>query len=118
MTSWASVDVPGVDRAQPKQNGGRTPHLLEIDGTDGTLVLKADASMHLYRDKGEHQEWQLPPEAMALCIRDALQHFIDCLDSGAELETSGADTLNTMALVYACYRSAQDGQAIQMEAEA
>ena len=44
--------------------------------------------------------------------------IIDCLDSGAQLETSGADTLKTMAVVYACYRSAQDGQAIHMEAEA
>ena len=65
-----------------------------------------------------HQEWQLPPEAMAQCIHDALQHSIDCLDSGAEFETSGADRLNTMALVNACHRSAQDGRAIHMEAEA
>jgi predicted dehydrogenase len=40
------------------------------------------------------------------------QHFIDCLESGAEFETSGVETLKTMALVYAAYLSAEEGRVV------
>jgi predicted dehydrogenase len=42
----------------------------------------------------------------------AQQHFVDCLDSGAEFETSGAQTLKTMMLVYACYLSAEESRIV------
>jgi predicted dehydrogenase len=42
------------------------------------------------------------------------QHFIDCLETGAEFETSGEYNLKTMALVYACYRSVKEGRVINV----
>jgi hypothetical protein len=45
------------------------------------------------------------------CVRTK-HHFIECLEGGAEFETSGAETLKTMALVYACYRSAEEKRAV------
>ena len=37
------------------------------------------------------------------------RHFVECLRPGREPETSGADNLKTLALVYAAYDSAADG---------
>ena len=37
------------------------------------------------------------------------RHFAECLRDGREPETSGADNLKTLALVYAAYDSAADG---------
>ena len=37
------------------------------------------------------------------------RHFAECLAAGRAPETSGADNLRTLALVYAAYDSAADG---------
>ena len=97
-----------------ERHGGRIPHLLEVDGTEGTLILKADASMHLFGDGGHHQQWQLPREGMVHNILATQQHFIDCLETGVEFDTSGEYNLKTMALVYACYRSVDEGRVINV----
>jgi predicted dehydrogenase len=109
--SWASVQVPGMDISEGAQSGGLLSR-LEIDGTEGTLAMKADGSLHALTDK-EHQRWEFSaqhtkPESHIA----AQQHFIDCLETGAEFETSGAETLKTMALVYAAYLSAEEGRVV------
>ncbi|MBN1670096.1 MAG: Gfo/Idh/MocA family oxidoreductase [Kiritimatiellae bacterium] len=109
-TSWASVPIPGWDTPGRKL-AGWSAELLEIDGTDGTLVIRADTSLDLYKDR-DHEHWEFDTPAMADNIRAALQHFVDCLASGAEFATSGEDTLKTMALVYAAYRSAEEGRVV------
>jgi predicted dehydrogenase len=68
------------------------------------------------RTDTEHQHWQFSrqgtiPESHTA----AQQHFVDCLETGAEFETSGAETLKTMALVYAAYLSAEEGRVIDPE---
>jgi len=109
--SWASVQVPGIDIPEGMRRGALLSR-LEIDGTQGTLALKADGSLHLLTDEN-HQEWQfsrqdtIPESHIA-----AQQHFVDCLESGSEFETSGTETLKTMALVYAAYLSAEEGRVV------
>jgi len=108
--SWASVPVPGVDAPSetPPQN---PPPRLEIDGTEGTLILKADGTMHLYSDTGQRQ-WYFDWDVRLNSRIAAQQHFIDCLESGVEFETSGAETLKTMALVYAAYQSHEETRVV------
>jgi len=108
--SWASVPVPNLDVPPEAHDQWAAPR-LEIDGSDGTLILKADGSMHLYADS-DHWQWQFSPDVRAKAHLAAQQHFIDCLESGAEFETSGAQTLKTMALVYACYLSAEEERVV------
>ena len=112
-TSWASVRVPGVDIPEEKYED-LVPQLLEIDGTEGTLVVKSDASMHLFGDRGHHQQWQFSTAVMEQGILNTQQHFIDCLESGIEFDTSGEYNLKTMSLVYACYDSANEGRVINI----
>ena len=107
--SWASVPIPGLNR--PVEERPWYPRLLEVDGTDGTMVLTADGTLHIYTD-ADHHDWTCPQDTMSKAHIAAQQHFIDCLENGAEFETSGAETLKTMALVYASYISAEEGRVV------
>jgi predicted dehydrogenase len=107
--SWASVVIPDLYRPEQRR---WYPRLLEIDGTDATLRIAADGAIHLYTDGG-HEHWTTPPDATHRSHVAAQQHFVDCLESGAVFATSGEETLKTMALVYACYRSAAEGRIVR-----
>ncbi|MEZ5355680.1 MAG: Gfo/Idh/MocA family oxidoreductase [Bryobacteraceae bacterium] len=45
-------------------------------------------------------------------VRATQQHFVDCLRTGQEFETSGQAYLHTFAAVEAAYRSASEGKAV------
>jgi predicted dehydrogenase len=109
--SFASVPLPGIDRPEEFQAPGNIAHGLQIDGTQGTLILKPDRSLHLFTDTG-HLEWGFPEDTIPQSRTAAQQHFIDCLESGARFETDGQETLRTMALVYASYLSAEEGRVV------
>jgi predicted dehydrogenase len=110
--SWASVPIPDLDRPGFERRWHR--RLLEIEGTQGTLVLRPDTSIDFYSDSDE-QHWPPAETGMAEAHIAAQQHFIDCLESGAEFETSGEETIRTMALVFACYQSAEQGVVVKPE---
>jgi predicted dehydrogenase len=110
--SWASVPIPGLDRTEVKHKIVSPPR-LEIDGTEGTLILKADGSLHLFTDTA-HRQWQFPQDVVPQSHVAAQQHFVDCLEGGLEFETSGAATLKTMALVYAAYLSATEERVVRI----
>lgn len=110
--SWASIPAPGLDR--PLQwDGPLPPPVMEIDGTQGTLVLLSDSTLHLF-SATDHRQWSFSRESRAASRIAAQQHFIDALKNGVDFETSGADTLKTMALVYAGYRSAEECRVIDL----
>lgn len=103
--SWASVPEPGERK---------TWGTFEIEGTDGTAILHWDASFHLRKDT-QTREKQYPDGSTFQGFVNTQQHFIDCLQTGQEFETSGFETLKTMDLVYATYRSAAEGQVIPID---
>jgi predicted dehydrogenase len=107
--SWASVQVSGLDRPEDGKDIG-APR-LEIDGTQGTLSLDCKGLMRIFTDGGQ-RSWHFPVDTVPESHIAAQQHFINCLESGAEFETSGAETLKTMALVYAGYRSAEEERVV------
>lgn len=95
--------------------------LLEIDGSLGTLRLGPDYQLtHTSRGKARRidvsppllpwasKPWHNVQESVALIQ----QHWVDCLASGQEPQTSGRDNLNTFALVEAAYRSAASGRTV------
>ncbi|MEM9134884.1 MAG: Gfo/Idh/MocA family oxidoreductase [Actinomycetota bacterium] len=43
------------------------------------------------------------------------EHFVDCVRSGRPFESEGADYLRTMAVVEACYTSAERGQVVSVD---
>ncbi len=111
--SWASVPVPGLDMPGTEPPEVNPPPRLEIDGTEGTLAMGADGWMSVFSDHG-HEKWHFSEKTRPASRAAAQQHFIDCLESGDEFETSGAETLKTMALVYACYTSAEEDRVVDL----
>ena len=96
--------------------------LLEIDGTLGMLRLDAGYRLTVQAD-GETQTDVSPPllpwaqrpwhniQESVLTIQ---QHFVDCITSGRQPETSGADNLKTLALVEAAYMAAEQGCTVSL----
>jgi predicted dehydrogenase len=94
--------------------------LIEIDGTEGTLRLDADYAMTVHRRGGEtrriscapplHPWAQRPWHNIQDSVVNIQAHWLDCLRDGVVPQTSGADNLQTLALVEAAYASAAAGQ--------
>ena len=112
QTSWASVPIEGLD-TPALSNGEPSPSLLEIDGTAGTLALTVDRRLLVRTDQGE-QRWDFSSTPLALSRVAAQQHFADCVRSGTQFETTAADNLRTMALVYGAYESATTGHPVDI----
>jgi len=102
--SWASVR-PCADVSAPSM----VPR-FEIDGTEGTLALCEGRSLGLFRD-AERKTFPVTGDVSDSQVA-AQKHFVDCLETGAEFETSGRDALATMALVYQAYRSSDESQVV------
>ncbi|MNC96786.1 hypothetical protein D3C83_142470 [compost metagenome] len=48
------------------------------------------------------------------CVYVLQRHFVECMISGREFESSGDDYLQTIAVVEAAYESAHLGQVIRL----
>ncbi|ALI54334.1 Gfo/Idh/MocA family protein [Celeribacter marinus] len=98
--------------------------LLEIDGTDGTLRLDAgykltiSGAQTVVRDVSPPVlSWaQTPWHNIQESVLAIQQHFVDCVASGRTPQTSGADNLQTLALVEAAYLSAAEGRTVSPRA--
>lgn len=97
--SWATTPTWKVERSV---SWGE----YRIEGLGGTLYLRKDGLLRLITDEGEEQV-QFPPDSEVRSYQATQQHFIDCLRSGTEPETSGPETLKTMELVFGAYDSAE-----------
>ncbi|MDO8681837.1 MAG: Gfo/Idh/MocA family oxidoreductase [Acidobacteriota bacterium] len=94
--------------------------LIEVDGSLGTLRLQADYHLTVHRREGETTVTRCEPPLHAWAerpwhnIQDSVlniqAHWASCLLDGSPPQTSGADNLRTLQLVYAAYESADHGQ--------
>jgi predicted dehydrogenase len=86
---------------------------LLVEGNAGTIRLYDDGRVTL-QSLGEPEQTQAyQPSKVGFagdCVMATQQHFVDCLRSGNEFETSGSDYLKSIAVQEAMYRSAQSGQ--------
>ena len=93
--------------------------LVRLEGTGGTAVLGPDYALTVTRG-GETTRRHVPPRAFAWqeppgeAVQDSVvaiqQHWADCLRTGRPPETSGADNLCTLELVFAAYDAADDDE--------
>jgi predicted dehydrogenase len=88
------------------------------EGSAGSLRLMADGSLELLSPTGkrERRPVLLPPddEVYVEGYVATQQHFIAGLLSGEEHETRASDNLKTMDVVWAAYRSAEEGRTLSM----
>lgn len=98
--------------------------LVEIDGTRGALRLGPNYQLTVTAS-GKTEKHDLSPPVLPWASRPwhniqesvALieQHWVDCLRTGQEPQTSGRDNLKTFALVEAVYQSAATGQVVTLQ---
>lgn len=93
--------------------------LVQLEGADGTASLGPHYDLTAFaHSKAVHRTvasrkyaWtQAPFEAVQQSVVAIQQHWLDCLQTGAEPETSGADNLKTLELVFGAYDSAEQQQ--------
>ena len=100
--SWASLGYPA---------DAVNPDVLAIEGTEGSLFVDHDGQVRVsHRDGRQEQIAVDTTDAYRRSWQAALAHFAECLVSGEPFETSGADNLNTLRLVFAAYDSAATHQ--------
>ena len=93
--------------------------LIEIDGSLGSLQLEAGYRL-VMADRIEDlsppvlhwasRPWHNIQESVLIIQR----HFLTCIANGITPETSGADNLQTLALVEAAYLSAAEGRTVEL----
>ncbi|TPK56036.1 Gfo/Idh/MocA family oxidoreductase [Mesorhizobium sp. B2-4-19] len=98
--------------------------LIEIDGSDGTLRLAQGYQLTVTGKSGTTVRDISPPllpwasrpwhniQESVLAIQ---RHWVDCIASGKEPATSGADNLKTFALVEAAYTGAASRQPVRID---
>lgn len=94
--------------------------LVHLEGAAGVATLGPHFTLTVTRG-GETRQLNVKPEVYPWSApgREAIQdsvvriqrHWAECLRSGAQPETSGADNLRTLELVYGAYDSAERGEA-------
>ncbi len=96
--------------------------LVEIDGSDGTLRLTQGYRLTVTGRTGIAERDVSPPflawasrpwHNIQESVAAIEQHWVDCLKSGSETSTSGADNLKTFALVEAAYAGAESGKPVR-----
>ncbi|MCV6592931.1 MAG: Gfo/Idh/MocA family oxidoreductase [Silicimonas sp.] len=84
-----------------------------IEGTEGTLTLKGDGSLHLRRFGETDTTCLLPPTAATGfggdCVFHLQSHVIRALDGKADFENTARDYLEVIRQEEALYRSADTG---------
>ncbi len=116
--STSIVDVTYASRQWPDPF---PQTLIHVEGTNGSIRLDEDYELTVTSLAGTQREvvspdarpWMTPQWAL---IQDSVvatqRHWLDCLDSGSEPQTSGRDNLKTFALVEAAYLSASSGRVV------
>ncbi|RUW78875.1 MULTISPECIES: Gfo/Idh/MocA family oxidoreductase [unclassified Mesorhizobium] len=99
--------------------------LIEIDGSDGTIRLAQGYKLTVTGKSGTVVSDVSPPllswasrpwhniQESVVAIQ---QHWVDCLATGKEPATSGADNLKTFALVEAAYAGAASHEPVHLDA--
>ena len=97
--------------------------LVEIDGTEGTLRLSQGYRLTVTGKRGTTERDISPPllpwasrpwHNIQESVAAIQQHWVDCLRSGKETSTSGADNLKTFALVEAAYSGAASEKPVRL----
>lgn len=97
--------------------------LVHLEGTAGSATLGPHYAITIGGADGPRRftaapqvyPWSAPPaEAVQESVVRIQQHWVDCLRSGRETETSGRDALRTLELVFGAYESAEQQRPFQV----
>jgi predicted dehydrogenase len=104
--SWASLGYPA---------DAVNPDVVVIEGTEGSLFVDHDGQLRVSRRDGRDERIAIDTtDAYRRSWQAALAHFAACLVTDEPFETSGADNLHTLRLVFAAYDSAATQRVISL----
>jgi len=92
---------------------------LTVEGDRGKIRLARDCRIWLdeYGAAERPHDYAFSAEGYrGDSVRETQRHFISCLRTGERCESEGEDYLKTVAAVFACYDSAETGQAVSLAA--
>ncbi len=90
-----------------------------LEGTRGTVALGPDYRLQVVNDQGVHEETLVIPDrgwtsepwnAIQDSVYTTQRHWIQCLDTGEEPETSGRRTLRLLDVTLGAYASLDSGE--------
>jgi D-apiose dehydrogenase len=90
---------------------------LTAEGERATLRLSPDGRLFLTDYGQAEREHAFPTTGEGYkgdSVHATQSHLIECLRAGRPSESDGRDYLNTVRAVFACYRSAETGQAVEL----
>ncbi len=100
------VDGNRLSRAEQE---GQVMGDARIEGTEGTLSLQGDGRIFIRPIEGQSREHAYPIPTIGYrgdSVYHTHRHFLECLNSGVSFESSGADYLKTMKLMFDGYELA------------
>lgn len=107
--SWASFPLIKNKQELP---------FLQIEGDLGTLYFARNGQLYLNTEfKKYHWNMSNTRNIKSRDLYAAIatqQHFINSIKKGNDFETSGEDYINTMRLVYSCYKSSRTNKVISL----
>jgi predicted dehydrogenase len=112
---WDANRYNETEAESPRYTFGQ----LRVDASEGHLTMDAESMIRVKRLGEPGRELQYERERKNFagdCVYALQRHFVDCMLSGAEFESSGTDYLKTVRVVEAAYESATTGQVVAIEA--
>ena len=92
-----------------------------VEGTDGTLRLSGDGSVHVRRFGETGETCILPPDAWdgfgGDCVHKLQSHVVAGVLTGSAIENEAADYLRVLRVEAAVYRSAEERRKVWLETE-
>lgn len=110
---WDANRYNEVESPSPRYTFGQ----MRIDAMGGHLTLDTEANLRLKRLGRLSRAVDYPHSDINFagdCVYALQRHFIDCMQSGAEFESSGGDYLRTLSVVEAVYESARSGEVFRL----
>jgi predicted dehydrogenase len=104
-TSWASYGYP-ISTSQD---------VMVVEGTEGSLFLGHEGRLTLHRANGRIE--RIPVDTTDSYVRmywGAINHFAECLRTGAPFQTDGPDNLKTLEIAFRAYESAREDTVIHL----
>jgi D-apiose dehydrogenase len=110
---WDANRYNEIESATPRFTFGQ----MRIDATAGHLTLDTASTIRVKRlgEPGYDYEYARTDVNFAGdCVYAIQRHFVDCMLSGGEFESNGADYLKTVRVVEAAYESAARGETVRV----
>jgi predicted dehydrogenase len=109
LVTWDADRTAPVRHVRPPVNG-----TLRLEGTAGTLELDEFGTLTRTAPDGTRfrHTYPIPSGYRGGSVTATLAHFAHGLRTGATFETTGADYLKTMEVVFAAYSAAEAGRTV------